>query len=142
MSHQEVTLSYGGTVRGTPDAVALAVSIDQKMQGEKLSWVEELRAMGVKAAHPDDGWVHRTDDPCVHLEYPDFNDGLGVGDLLALGWPWRRPYRIVRVTRIENTSPRFGLIHYHFDEVMQVGVEPTPEPKRTLWQRLARRRNA
>lgn len=146
---QEVTLSHGGTVRGQPDAVALAVAIDQKFQNEERNWVAQLRAMGVKAAHPDDGWVHRTDDPCVHLEYPQFNDGPEVGDLIALGWPWKPQWRLVRVTRIELTSPMFGLRHFYFDEVARFGEEvarfgeePTPPPKRTLWERLRRKDRA
>jgi hypothetical protein len=87
-------LTIGGTVEGEPEAVARAVAIDRQMASEKAQWIADLRSQGVKAAHPDDGWVDR-DENKVHLCYPDFNDGLVVGDLLALGWP--DCYRIVRV---------------------------------------------
>src|SRR4051812_15076789 len=63
---------------------------------DRRRWVESLRYQGIKAAHPDDGWVNRRESK-VHLAYPDFDDGLDRGDLLALGWPWTNT-RIVRVT--------------------------------------------
>lgn len=68
---------------------------------DEREWIEVLRAAGVKAAHPDDGWVKR-DESKVHLCYPQFDDGLSEGDLLALGWHFAET-RIVRVTgRSEN----------------------------------------
>jgi hypothetical protein len=93
-------LSHGGTVTGEADAVARAAQIDRSMQAEERQWIADLRARGIKAAHPDDGWVERTLNR-VHLCYPQFNDGLAVGDLLALGSPWGET-RIVRVTRGED----------------------------------------
>lgn len=138
MSHVEHTYRDGSKVRGTPEAVAVAIDIENRMQAQEGDWIAKLRAAGVKAAHPDDGWVHRTDDPCVHLEYPSFNDGVGVGDLIALGWGWDPKYRIVRVTRIEETSPMFGLRHYHFEEVARYGDPPEPEPTKKRWWRRGR----
>jgi hypothetical protein len=92
---RDIVLPHAGTtVSGTPDAVARAVTIDRRMADEQRAWVAELRAQGVKAAHPDDGWVKR-DRNTVHLCYPQFDDGLRAGDLLALGRP--AEYRIVRV---------------------------------------------
>lgn len=65
------------------------------------AWVAGLRLMGVKAAHPDDGWVDREPGrEAVQPEYPQFNDGVAAGDLIALGWPGR-PTRIVRVVKVE-----------------------------------------
>lgn len=90
------TLRDGSRVTGQPDAVARAVAIDRDMARQERDWVADLRARGVKAAHPNDGWVDR-DLNRIHLAYPQFSDGLGVGDLLALGWPWRET-RIVRIT--------------------------------------------
>jgi hypothetical protein len=69
--------------------------------GEHMNrWIEELRFRGVKAAHPDDGWVLRESNE-VTLTYPQFNDGLCVGDLLALGWPEiREDVALMRCTRL------------------------------------------
>src|SRR4051812_3196033 len=102
---RDVPLSCGGSVSGRPEHVETALAIDRKFVSEKEAWVTALRERGVKAAHPDDGWVHRNPDHSgkVHLEYPDYNDGLGVEDLLALGWPWRET-RIVRVTEVEHVG--------------------------------------
>lgn len=49
-----------------------------------------LRRAGIKAAHPDDGWVDRKKNT-IHFAYPQFNDGAGIGDKIALGWSdkWR-----------------------------------------------------
>lgn len=57
-----------------------------------------LRRNGVKAAHPDDGWVNRERNG-VRFCYPQFNDGAGVGDTVALGWPDR--HRLVTIIEVE-----------------------------------------
>lgn len=109
------TLDCGATVSAAPEHTAVILDVERRHLSERERWIADLRAQGVKAAHPDDGWVSRPpQEECVHLEYPDFNDGLGVGDLLALGRPRGRT-RIVRVTRIEDTSSMFGLRHYYFE---------------------------
>jgi hypothetical protein len=81
-----------------------------RMADETAQATERLRAEGVTAAHPDDGWVDRTRS-CVQFVYPQFNDGVSVGDLIALGWEWKS-YRLVRVTRIEERHGRTK--HYYF----------------------------
>lgn len=85
----------GYHVSGEPDCIRRVARIDADMQAEKREWIASLRACGVKAAHPDDGWVDRRANT-IHLSYATFNDGLAAGDLLALGWPAAET-RIVRV---------------------------------------------
>lgn len=129
------TLSTGSVVSGEAQYVEQAIAIDQRFQQEERSWVARLRAQGIKAAHPDDGWVHR-DTNKIHLEYPQFNDGLGVGDLLALGWAHRRDYRIVRVTKVEPVGRLIPMTYYHFNEVARIApTPPEPERRRRWWQR-------
>ena len=119
MAHIEVHLPHtGGTVRGEREHVAMAQAIDARLAAEEQEWVARLRLEGIKAAHPDDGWVNREKNE-VMLCYPQFNDGLNVGDLLALGWPDR--WRIVRVQEVVT---RRGMLtigepptYYHFKEV-------------------------
>lgn len=76
------------------------VKIGIERKREQDEWIATLRAQGVKAAHPDDGWVDRMENS-VFFAYPQFNDGAQVGDLVALGWPqWdciRPQHRIVRL---------------------------------------------
>lgn len=114
---QEAILSDGSIVRGQPEHVARAVAIDRDMCAVERAWVDQLRAEGIKAAHPDDGWVKRAENK-VHLCYPQFNDGLGVADLLALGTPEK--WRVVRVVgssdlllRTPDTPSPF---YWHFEE--------------------------
>lgn len=138
MSYVEHTFRDGSTVRGAPDNVALAVDIERKMIAQEGDWVARLRAAGVKAAHPDDGWVHRPPHrECVHLEYPQFNDGVEVGDLIALGWPWKDRLRIVRVTEVERAG--FGLRYHYFEEVARYGDWSEPgartSKKKRWWRR-------
>ena len=78
------------------------------------AWVADLRALGVKAAHPDDGWVNRKADT-VQLVYPQFNDGPGVGDLIALGDPER--YRLVRVIACREVGIVARSMCYWFAEL-------------------------
>lgn len=95
-------------VSGRADAVAQFQSIAQSMEREQDVWIASLRAEGVKAAHPDDGWVDREHNT-IQFVYPQFNDGAKAGDLVALGWPkWgssadRVSHRIVRLIEHEQS---------------------------------------
>lgn len=87
-------------VSGQIGAVGMMHDIATTMEQQQAEWIAALRDAGVKAAHPDDGWVDRVENT-VYFCYPQFDDGVGIGDLIALGWPqWRskKPkHRIVRV---------------------------------------------
>lgn len=74
-------------------------------------WIEQLREQGVKAAHPDDGWVDRRENS-VFFSYPQFYDGVSVGDKIALGWPTGKT-RIVKVTGTKKGIIS-GMIRYLF----------------------------
>lgn len=60
-------------------------------------WVVMLKANGVKLAHPDDGWVNRSEN-YIDPSYPSFDLNPQSGDLIALGT--YEKYRLVRVTEI------------------------------------------
>jgi hypothetical protein len=75
------------------------VGRDRSYRIEEDRWVADLRAGGVKAAHPDDGWVDRKRDR-VHLCYPQFDDGVEIGDTIALGSPGGVT-RLVHVVAVE-----------------------------------------
>lgn len=87
-------------------------------------WVAMLRSKGIKAAHPDDGWVSRKGerttmgrmgDNSVALCYPQFNDGIKSGDFIALGW--HDKFRIVRATVFDEKYTRFvGAEKWYFEE--------------------------
>jgi len=64
-------------------------------QAKLDAWRTMLRANDVKAAHPDDGWVDRVAN-IVTMCYPQFDDGVRAGDVIALGSPSK--HRLVRVT--------------------------------------------
>lgn len=90
--------AYIGLARGDASFVARWADICRQGQREHDEWVESLRAQGIKAAHPDDGWVDR-EKSTVHFAYPQFNDGVKVGDQIALGWPGKHnKTRIVTIT--------------------------------------------
>ena len=88
-------------VTGQLGAVSLFADVAAGMERNQDSWIAALRAAGVRAAHPDDGWVDREENT-VYFCYPQFDDGVAVGDLIALGWPqWgseKPQHRVVRVT--------------------------------------------
>ncbi len=108
------------TVRGRADLVERYAGICHRMQGERARWIAWLRAYGIKAAHPDDGWVTRNtnmkDDGSrrdwVELVYPMFDDGVVAGDLIALGWPDR--FRVVRVTAVRSRGFLWATTVYEF----------------------------
>lgn len=115
MTHVHATLSDGSHVSAHPEHIGRIISVDRQMESERQAWIADLRAQGVKAAHPDDGWVERETNK-VHLCYPDFNDGLEVGDLLALGWSWADT-RIVRITDTSTIllAPSINPWYFHFE---------------------------
>lgn len=51
---------------------------------KRATWISQLRQLGVKGAHQDDGW-HKRNDRYFTLCYPHFNDGIEIGDMVALG---------------------------------------------------------
>lgn len=103
-------------VSGQDGFVALYANICNDMERDQEAWIAALRAAGVKAAHPDDGWVNRKDD-YVQFVYPQFNDGAKAGDLVALGWPqWRsaKPQHLI-VRLVEFRRGMFGAGSWKFE---------------------------
>jgi len=94
---------------GRPDLVAAWVDGVNKAQTAESEWIKNLRIEGYKAAHPNDGWVNREENK-IHLAYPQFNDGLQVGDKMMLGWASGNE-RPIRITGIEK-----GLLDYYLFE--------------------------
>ncbi len=80
---------------GRPDMVARWAQICHESHNRDEAWIAMLRHEGIKSAHPDDGWVDREKN-IIRFVYPQFNDGAGVGDKIALGWP--SEWRIVTIT--------------------------------------------
>jgi len=76
---------------------------------KETKWIELLKSQGIKAAHPDDGWVDRKEN-YINFCYPQFKQNIEVGDLIALGDADK--YRIVKVIKITKTM--FGQIYYFF----------------------------
>ena len=119
-----------GLVSGQPEFVALWNRICDKSQLEQDEWIAHLRSAGVKASHPNDGWVDR-DNFTLNLVYPDFDDGVDVGDLVALGRP--NDYYIVKITK--KTDQLWGSADFSYERL----EEEAPKKKRgAWWQRIIR----
>lgn len=89
-------------------------------------WVHMLRSKGIRAAHPDDGWVDRKENS-IMFAYPEFDDVVWVGSHMALGD--HRSYRIVVVTRLEQ--PRFFSVlglKYFFEDVWRITYRRSSTP--------------
>ena len=107
--------------------MSLQEDFDEKMMGyetERRSyenlWVDSLIRRGIKAAHPDDGWVDREENKVVFC-YPQFRMQVNVGDLIALGWPDK--YRIVRVTGLRRLITALD----NSDKWFEYSFEDAPE---------------
>ena len=94
-----------------------------KRREELREWIEELRDIGCVAAHPDDGWVDgrgahplagNTLDRTIIFMYPYYNDGIQVGDLVALGTP--EEHRIVQLVK-RDCSNFTGSITWHYEDI-------------------------
>ena len=106
-------LNYIGLASGDPEFVAWWNAGCREDHTSEQRWIADLRAKDVKAAHPDDGWVDRKANS-FQFAYPQFNDGAGVGDRVALGWHFAKT-RIVRITRIERSKFFPELVTYFFE---------------------------
>ena len=124
-----------------PEAVALWESITLRQENDKAQWTKTLRDLGVKLAHPDDGWVTRdTNEPYLTLSwYPQFNDQPQVGDLIALGygygphWAGNFNYRICRVTKVETGGTWIPYTKLFFEDT-GARLPPLP-PRKRCWTR-------
>jgi len=81
--NKEVLLAWEEIVKKDEDDISL--------------WIQELRKLGYKAAHPNDCWVKGNE---VTLVYPQFNDGVDVGDKIMLGWQGENERPIVLIKKI------------------------------------------
>ncbi|MDD3040057.1 F-BAR domain-containing protein [Bacteroides sp.] len=90
--------------------------VRERMEAEK-EWIKSLRKRGIKAAHPDDGWVNKEHN-IVFLSHPQFFDGVNIGDTIALGDADK--YRLVKVVSMRTNELSLYdsmMIHYYFEEI-------------------------
>lgn len=71
-----------------------------KHERDKQEWVKRLRELGIKGSHPNDGW-HEREKHYFQFSYPHFNDGIEVGDMVALGT--YEKFRVFVVTKIQKS---------------------------------------
>jgi len=107
--------------------VSLWNQIATERKENELKWIEELRAQGIKAAHPDDGWVDRKINK-VSFCYPQFNDGVFIGDIIALGT--YEEWRLVKVTEQRGTLINSQV--FMFEPI----VEKEEAPKMSKWKKM------
>ena len=88
------------------------IKTDGERCNKEKEWEIKLIRSGVKAAHPDDGWNKRKENKII-LCYPQFNLGVQVGDIIAIGS--YDDYYFVEVTKIEVNLLTY--YHYKFMEI-------------------------
>ncbi len=101
--------SSDGLVQGDSSFVSSYEEIVKKNNKLRSEWAEKLKLDGVKASHPDDGWVDRKEN-YVQFCYPQFIESIEVGDEVALGDFDK--YRVVKIVSVEKSG--FGLAKYYF----------------------------
>ena len=89
------------------DLVSAWVDSVNNAQKSESEWIKRLKREGYKAAHPNDRWVNRKDNK-IHLCYPQFNDGLQVGDNIMFGSS-SGDERPVKIIGIEKGPPTYYL---------------------------------
>lgn len=85
----------GEVVEGPLELCESYKKIDEEESKKEIEFVRKLRELGIRAAHPDDGW-HKREEGYFGLSYPYFNEGVEVGDMVALGNPERFVVVIVK----------------------------------------------
>lgn len=81
--------------------------LDRHHKEEAL--IADLRKMGVKACHPDDGWIDRKENT-IHFAYPRFDDGVEIGSIVAIGG--HEKFRLVELTAMRVGIT--GLVRWEF----------------------------
>lgn len=82
---------------GRPDFMSTWANICREGHRREQAYNTALRDRGIKAAHPNDGWVDLKNQKLT-FTYPHFNDGATSGDLVALGYEFDATTLIVRLT--------------------------------------------
>lgn len=87
---------------------------------ENKEWINKLMYLGIKAAHPDDGWVDRNKNEILFC-YPYFKRNIMLDDKIVLG-SWEK-YRVVQIDYIKYGNFR-KCNKYGFHEVSRfVGIK-------------------
>jgi hypothetical protein len=133
-SGEEIQVRHNGSEQGK-SFVATYNRVVQESREAEAAWIADLRERGIKAAHPDDGWVDRENN-IVTFCYPQFNSGVTVGDQIALGH--HDKHRIVEVV---ERMPKLMLDIYDTPR-FRFAALPTDEPitRRRLLNRILRRK--
>lgn len=101
------------SVSGDAGFVSLFKKVEADHNRRTELWIGHLVDYGVKAAHPDDGWVDRENNE-VSFAYPYFNLRPSVGDTIVLGDCSK--CRIVQVDSIRKGIIEF-YTYYKFTEI-------------------------
>ncbi|QOV08415.1 hypothetical protein Kirov_216 [Bacillus phage Kirov] len=104
-------------------------TIDEYNENER-QWIADLESQGVKASHPDDGWVDRQKN-IVFLCYPQFNNYPEIGDTIALGSAYSG-HRLVKVVEVIPCYYGTHRTRYAFKQIEQ----PKEEKKANWFMRL------
>jgi hypothetical protein len=70
--------------------------IIEKSEMQKQKYIELCKKMGLKLAHPNDGWVDRENN-ILTISHPYFKESIKVGDLIGLGFYWEEKPLICEV---------------------------------------------
>lgn len=122
MSMATGDLSYtdpdtGIVCSGDAEFVSAFAAISRASYARRDEWVQQLRQEGVRAIHPDDGWVDRKQNS-VHFCYPRLLLlPIQPGDIIVLGSPDR--FRRCRITKVEPWLVFPSNLNYYFEEIPQ-----------------------
>ena len=153
------TSSDGLLSSDDPKTIVLWEDIVSRQENAKTDWTTRLRAMGVKLAHPDDGWVNRERCTFALSWYPQFDDHPEEGDLIAFGSPPYREhyvlryseksgeeyagdgYRICRVTKVTRRHSILGYFQdFEYEDTGDRVPARKPEPVSLLRRLFGRKR--
>jgi hypothetical protein len=113
---QDVEYMKNLLIGGDPSFAKHWNQICEDFSADNHLWINGLRAQGIKAAHPNDGWVDQSAQT-MQFVYPQFNDGAGVSDLVMLGRHYEQSNQLIKLTRKRVST--FGSVSWEFDYVGQ-----------------------
>lgn len=99
----------GFMVEGEEGTIEVMKKICDDQKKKLETFIEKLRSIGIKALHYNDGW-HNRKDRSFRLVYPSFDDGVEIGDNVALGCD--KEYIVVTVREINRNFCGKKRFHY------------------------------
>lgn len=80
----------------------LVENAETKIEDDRIVWIDAMRKLGAKVGIENNGWVDRERHEFYMAGKPIFNDGFGMGDIVAFRHILSSQYFLAEITGKRN----------------------------------------